>query len=252
MDWPSKIVDTDVGPLALHADDRVMTPFISEHHHWEPDEAAWLRSVLAPGQTVVDVGANVGYFTVLMSHAVGPEGTVVAVEPEEGNLALLDANLRRNGCENVRVVRAAAWDRAGTLALRRSAVNAGDHQVHPAGGGDVPCVALDDVLEGAAVDVVKIDTQGADHYVVLGLARTLRASPRARLLIEFWMDSMFERSVSAEDVLVIYRALGRPIGLLQAGGHVRWVDDHEVLATAHAAQDHWVNLVLDITRSAPS
>jgi FkbM family methyltransferase len=232
---------TDVGPLLLHAEDRVMTPWIREHQCWEPAEAAWLRGILQPGQTVVDVGANVGYFTVLMSKAVGRSGRVVAVEPESGNLRLLRANLKRNGCGNVRVIPAAAWQAEGRLALRRSPMNFGDHQTHP-GGSDVPCIALDSVLDHA--DVVKVDTQGADHYVLAGLARTLAGCPRLVVLVEFWMDSMFERSVSAEDVLALYRALDRPVGLLEPGGGVRWTTDDVILEAARSVPDHWVNLVL--------
>lgn len=74
--------ETDIGPLLLHAGDEVMTPLISAQGTWEAEEAAWLRRVLRPGMSVVDVGANVGYFAVLMAQIVGPTGAVVAVEPE--------------------------------------------------------------------------------------------------------------------------------------------------------------------------
>src|SRR4051812_24187462 len=84
--------DTDVGTLGLHAHDRVMTPIISDTGRWEEDEGAWLRSVLAPGQVAIDCGANVGYFSLLMSGVVGPAGAVVAVEPERANLRLLRHN----------------------------------------------------------------------------------------------------------------------------------------------------------------
>ncbi len=67
----------------------------------EADEGEWLRGMLAPGQRVVDVGANVGYFTVLMSRLVGPRGSVVAVEPDRDNLRLLRLNLWLNRCHNV-------------------------------------------------------------------------------------------------------------------------------------------------------
>ena len=113
--------ETDVGPLLLHAADEVMTPIIVSSHAWEPGEAAWLRGVLRGGQTVLDVGANVGYFTLLAAQTIGAAGTVVAVEPDAANLRLLRANVWRGGCDNVRIVAAAASDERGLLALRRNA-----------------------------------------------------------------------------------------------------------------------------------
>ena len=242
-------MSTDVGPLLLHADDRVMTPFIREHGRWEPDEAAWLRQVLRPGATMVDVGANVGYFTVLASQAVGERGRVIAIEPESANLRLLKRNVRAHRCRNVQIIRAAAWESSTTLSLRRNPDNAGDHQTHPGEGGEpVRAIALDDVLDGP-VDVIKVDTQGADHYVIAGLERTLATNPQARLLVEFWLDAMAERSLSGVDVLARYRALGRPIGLLeQPDGHAT---DEQILAAARERPDHWVNLVIR-TRTSPT
>jgi FkbM family methyltransferase len=240
-------VQTDVGALLLHAGDQVMTPLIQRDGCWEADEGAWLRGALRRGGTAVDCGANVGYFSLLASEAVGPEGLVVAVEPEAANLALLRANLWRQGRDNVLVVPAAAAAGRGLLALRRSATNAGDHQVHhEARPGDalVPSLALDELLGSMRVDAVKIDTQGADHLVVAGLRRTLAANRHAPALIEFWLDAMVERGVRTGDVLAGYRALGRPLGLLGPGGVVTPATDADVMDAAERAQDHWVNLVL--------
>lgn len=240
-------VETDVGALLLHAADEVMTPIIAATKTWEAAEGAWLRTVLAAGQTVVDVGANVGYFTVLAAKAVGPSGSVVAVEPERENLRLLRANVWRNGCDNVRIVAAAAAATRGLLALRRSPTNAGDHQVHDEAGADdalVAAVALDDILAGEPVDVVKIDTQGADHLVVRGLRRTLAARPGAVVMVEFWLDGMDERGIDAGEVLHGYRALGRPIAVLDDDGVAEPATDAAVLHAAEASPGRFLNLVL--------
>jgi FkbM family methyltransferase len=241
------VTDTDVGTLALHASDQVITPMIRDTGVWEAAEATWLRGAIGAGDTVVDCGANVGYFSLLASRAVGPRGTVIAVEPDAGNLRLLRHNLWRNGCDNVRVIAAAAADERGVLALRHSETNFGDHQVHPDAAPDdvlVPCVALDEVLGGARVNVVKIDTQGFDHLVLAGLTRTLSANPAARVLVEFWTDGMAERQLSAEDILAQYRALGRPLALLGDAGAAIPASDEQVFTSVRASPGHWVNLIL--------
>jgi FkbM family methyltransferase len=239
---------TDVGELLLHALDEVMTPSIQAQGLWEADEAIWLRSVLRPGQTVLDCGANVGYFSLLAAKAVGPEGRVMAFEPERANLRLLRHNLWRNGADNVQVVPAAAADARGVLALRFNPRNRGDHQVHPdAGEADVlvPALVIDDLLPAGQVDVVKVDTQGSDHLVVAGMRRLLQRSPGAHVLVEFWLDNMAERGVSPAAVLADYRTLGRPMGVLEAGGRMVPATDEAIIAAAQdSPPDHFVNVVL--------
>ena len=75
---------------------------------WEPTETALMQTLVAPGDIAADIGAHVGYFTVLLSKCVGPTGRVVAFEPETGNFEFLKANCILNGCTNV-VLRRARW-----------------------------------------------------------------------------------------------------------------------------------------------
>jgi FkbM family methyltransferase len=240
-------VETKIGPVLVHAADRVMTPFIREYREWEPDEAAWLTQELHLGATMLDVGANIGYFSLLAAQTVGPSGRVIAIEPERRNLRVLRHNVWQH--DTVTIFPVAAWDERTTLELHFNEDNAGDHQVHPERDGGsqgvlVPALPLDEVLRDVTVDVVKIDTQGADHHVIAGLKETLRANPQARLLVEFWLDSMDERGDRGSDVLAGYRSLGRPIALLGEAGSSTSASDEQILAAADAAGDRFVNLVI--------
>lgn len=243
------LAETKVGAMYLHADDQYMTPFIRDTGEWEAAEATWLHSKLRPGQTMLDVGGNVGYFTLLGAKAVGPEGRVVSIEPERRNLSLLRMNVWQNGHEHVDIIPAAAWHRRGALSLRHNDTNAGDHQVHnhvvSHDSVIVPAIALDDLFEGRSLDVVKIDTQGVDHDVVTGLARTLEANPHAPLLIEYWLQAFEERGLSETDILAGYRALNRPLKLLGEDGRAALASDDEILTAARNSPGLWVNLVID-------
>ena len=75
--------------------------------HYEPEETEFLQSVLRPGDTFIDVGANVGYFTLLGARAVGTEGQVLGFEPDRWNHWLLKENVSINSFSNVRLFRAA-------------------------------------------------------------------------------------------------------------------------------------------------
>jgi FkbM family methyltransferase len=236
---------TDVGPLLLHAADAVMTPHIRATGSWEPDMAAHLRRSLRPGMTFVDVGAHVGYFSVLASALVGPRGRVVAVEPEPGNAALLRANLWRNGCANAVVLEVAAHDRQGHLPLARNSVNRGGSNL--LGGGDllVPCAALDDLLDALgppAADVVKVDAEGTDHLVLRGMARAL-ARPGASVAVEVLPDLAALGGDPVEAVLDYYWSLPLERHLLEPGGALRPVATPQEVLAAGADAD-WLNLVL--------
>ncbi len=143
-------------------------------------ERRLVRSLLAPGMRVADVGANIGYYLLLIESVVGPSGHVTCFEPEPRNLCELRRNVRANGLANVEVVAAAAGDGDGTVALR-AGINA---LVVEDGAGDhrVPLVRLDSALTGA-VDFLKIDVEGYEGQVLAG-ARRILAEQRPTLWLE--------------------------------------------------------------------
>ena len=87
----------------------------------------FLKAHVGPGQTAIDLGANIGYFTLLLAQLVGQDGQVVAFEPDPENFQLLERNVRANGYTNVAVRREAVADYSGRAPLFLSDVNPGDH-----------------------------------------------------------------------------------------------------------------------------
>lgn len=171
------------------AGDRHFAPCLRHHALWEPAETLALLRMLQPGMTVVDVGAHVGYYSVLCAQRVGRAGRVIAFEPEAQNRRLLHANLLLNDCANVAVHASAVDAAAGSARLFLSDSNRGDHRLHAVAGRRsvaVDTVSLDAALAGLALDFVKIDTQGAEPRVLHGMAGLI-ASQRERLgmMLEF-------------------------------------------------------------------
>jgi FkbM family methyltransferase len=157
------------------------------------------------GSSVVDVGANIGYNTLHAARLAGPKGRVVAIEPTPDNLAVLRSNVATAGLRNVAVEPVAAGRTRGTRDLfvrgTVSAVNslfplscyASVTDVLP-----VPVVPLDELVDGA-VDVVKIDVEGAELDVLEGMSRLLRA-PRVVLIVE-WHPLLQQLAGYAADAL---------------------------------------------------
>ena len=98
-------------------------------HTWEPEETSLISNRLKPGDVFVDVGANLGYFTLIASDAVGPAGKVFAFEPAPHNFSLLEKNVRANRCGNVTCEQKAVTESNRTLELHLSSFNYGDHRI---------------------------------------------------------------------------------------------------------------------------
>lgn len=143
-------------------------------------ERRLLRRLLRPGQHAADVGANIGYYLLLIESAVGPGGSVVCFEPEPDNLRELGRNVRANGFANVRVVAAAVGAEQGEVRLRAGINGA----VSEDGTGDfiVPRVRLDSALT-EPLDFLKIDVEGYEGHVLAG-ARQILLEHRPALFVE--------------------------------------------------------------------
>ncbi|MBI5211299.1 MAG: FkbM family methyltransferase [Elusimicrobia bacterium] len=144
---------------------------------------------LGPGQTVVDVGAHIGAFSLMTARLVGPSGRVFAFEPSPATLDLLRRNVERNGLAWIKVHPVALADAEGEAEL----FTAGD-QDNPAADTlaavagrravKVRLCRLDDILaeEGVSrVDLLKIDVEGAEHRALDGAAKTLARTSRVVL-----------------------------------------------------------------------
>lgn len=138
-----------------------------------------LRQLVRPGDTAVDVGANIGYVTLLLAQTVGPGGNVHAFEPDPDNLLELERTVAQNRLPNVRVHPCAVGDAEGVASLA-SGINA---RLRTEGTVPVRVRRLDDVLRGQRVDFLKIDVEGHEGAVLAGATRLL-AEQRPRLFVE--------------------------------------------------------------------
>lgn len=192
---------------------------------YEPGTTAVFRQLVGPGMKVVDVGAHVGYFTLLAASLVGATGKVYAFEPEPENYALLVKNVAVNGYRNVVCLREAVSHKAGNASLFLGKYSI-EHSLSPPNAGHAPASAM--VVETTSLDdffaregwppihLIKMDIEGWEWPALEGMTELLRRSEQLKLVVEF-TPSLIRRA-GKEPTAFLNR-------LQELGLRVRVIDD---------------------------
>ncbi|MEP6883038.1 MAG: FkbM family methyltransferase [Dokdonella sp.] len=238
-DEPPQRVECDGYALFAYPSDlHISAPIIAGAVH-EPHVAAVLRERLREGDVVLDVGANIGNFTMLAASLVGQGGRVIAVEPIARNRQLIRRALKANAFNQVEIIAGAASDRAGTIQLRTHPETSnsatlsasGDRLLERRGlSNTVPTLVLDDQFAGLdRLDLLKIDIEGMEPVALRGLERTLDRL-RPVLLSEFHPWAI-ERATAttAIDYLCWLRRFYPAITVLHRDGRRQRCDEPETV-----------------------
>lgn len=175
-------------------------------------ERELIGQLIKPGMTVVDVGANIGYYVLLFSQRLRGQGTIHAIEPSPENLPELRRTVERNALAHVRIHAVALGAEAGTTGLR-TGINSGVVDVE-AGVYQCPVHRLDQLVQGP-VDVIKIDVEGFEGQV-LADADQLIAAHRPTIYLELHPHIVPRFGYSAAGILEGLRKFYRNIELYEA------------------------------------
>ncbi|MCC8936899.1 FkbM family methyltransferase [Bradyrhizobium sp. Arg68] len=181
-----------------------------------------LRSFVPAGSVVIDVGANVGFFTLRFADWVGRDGRVIAIEPDLQNFeTLVSALSRANLLDHVFAVKAVAADEPGTKYLELNPLHPADHKLSRSHTGvPVTAVTVDDLARdhnGLRPALVKIDVQGAEMLVLRGMNEILDVGSPA-LFVELSENALQDFGSSVAAVLDLLQGKGyAPYWLTRAG-----------------------------------
>lgn len=189
---------------------------------WEPEVTHAVTQTVKKGMTVIDIGAHIGYYSLLFAKCVGPAGRVFSFEPLPENLALLRKNIQLNKLDNVQTYLHAVFSSTKeiSISIPNDAPNSGDGSViHDRGSRHVlvPAITLDSFCATAGIqpDVLKLDVEGAEYDVLVGAKETITQF-RPELLIEL---HHFDGNAAAHPVP----------GLLAGWGYqVHWIEQWQL------------------------
>jgi FkbM family methyltransferase len=185
-----------------------------------------LREFVPAGCCVIDVGANVGFFSIRFARWVGDTGKVISIEPEDQNYDSLMRALRREGLSNrVDAFKAVAAAVPGMARLEINPLHPADHKLSRDGTGlPVTAVALDDLVPDKGPSrpaLVKVDVQGAEMLVLEGAAGILKYAAPA-LFIELQEEGLLRFGTSVSAILDHLSGYGyEPYWLMRTGAHLK-------------------------------
>jgi FkbM family methyltransferase len=201
---------------------------------YESNTLASLRNYLRPGMVCMDIGANAGFYTLLMARRVGQGGRVYAFEPTATTFCWLGQNIALNKLENVVAENVAVTDQAGTVEFRvgppeLTVYNSISEVSHPGAKAGrfervfVPTISIDDYCARKKidrVDCVKIDVEGAEFQVLKGMRRTLESNRDIVLLVEFGQTTAAACGTTIESMAEWLTGMGFRLFRIGANGRL--------------------------------
>lgn len=170
-----------------------------------------LRKIMRPGMVVLDIGANIGFYSVLFAKLVGERGKVIAFEPENNIYSHLKKSV--SDFPQVEIYNLAVGEKSEMIPFYHSDLYNVDGRTYDAGGNRkktiVKCTSIDEHLTAEQrIDLIKIDIQGYEYYAFKGMARTIRKARQIAILAEFWPHAMKQAGVEPQVFLGLLDDLG--------------------------------------------
>lgn len=172
---------------------------------YEKYQTKLFSEIVKKGAVIVDIGANIGYYTLIAAELVGENGKVFAFEPEPENYSLLVRNIEANGYKNVLPLRKAVSNRVGTTRLFLCPYgNKGWHRIYDSQDGwnsiEIETVTLDGFFKDKEdrIDVIKMDVEGAEMAILQGMSHILKRNDNLKIFTEF-LPALLEKFGSSPE-----------------------------------------------------
>ena len=173
--------------------------------NWEELTTEAFKKAVIEGNIVLDIGANIGFFTLLAARLVGKKGKVYAFEPEPINYNLLTKNIELNGYNNIIPLQKAVSNVNGMVTLFLDNKDTGAHTIRQCQDNkefvEVESVTLDEFFknEKHPIDVIKMDIEGAEMAAFLGMERIIRENDNLKIFVEFYPTAIREMGDSPDE-----------------------------------------------------
>lgn len=215
---------------------------------FEPLETEVVKKEIKKGDVVLDIGAHIGYFTLIFAKLVGEKGKVIAFEPGPDNFTLLKKNVAINGYRNVVLVPKAVSNKTGKIRLYLHESSA-RHKIYDSGGDSkfiaIEATRLDDYFKNrdSKIDFIKIDTEGAEFFGLQGMLNLIKKNKKLKIVTEFGPLGLKECGVDPQEFLKLLIKLGCELHYInEERGKIEVVNTSKLLETYTPEKRNYTNL----------
>jgi len=241
----SDFVEIDGNKMFLDPNDSLRVSYFGS---FEPFETEIVKKLIKIGNNVLDIGANIGYFSLIFAKLVGNNGRVYAFEPEPENFRILKKNLEINHYNNTMAIQKAISDKNHTIKLFLGE-NTSTHSIYQSSETsafiDIESIKLDDFsdIQNKRIDFIKIDIEGAEIDAFKGMKNVLQKNSQVTILSELNLYLLNKFNKKPREYVEILNDLDFEIFLLDSKKKkiVPFVLD-EFLPTIQSGE-HYVNLL---------
>lgn len=172
-----------------------------------------LRNIIKPGDSILDIGSNIGFYAKILSSFTGEKGKVYCFEPDSTNFRYLKKNTQ--GIKNIVLFNKAVSDKADILKVYKSKLLNVDHRTYPVNNYDrveeIDSVSIDELLKNGTIDkvnVIKIDIQGYELTAFNGMKNLLSSNQNLKIIAEYWPHGFKRAGTSAIEFYDFFNTLG--------------------------------------------
>jgi len=188
---------------------------------YEPSTTALIKKEVKKGMQVFDLGAGIGWFTLVMSKLVGSTGHVYAFEPDPNSFKILQENVELNNIKNVSIFQLAVSNKTGvakfSLIKNKPGANVLESRSKTENRIDVKTTTLDEFCRehNVKIDFLKMDVEGSEPKVFEGMTNMISENPKIKIISEFYSGGIIDVGYSPKDYLN---------SLLQSGFNINQID----------------------------
>lgn len=208
-------------------------------------EIELLKKHIKKGDTVLDIGANIGFYATILSDIVGEKGKIHCFEPDATNFSHLQKTI--SSYKNIAINNKAVGSKTGKLKIYTSKELNVDHRTYKPEEYDkeieIDAVSIDDYLKGANVDFIKMDIQGFEMEAMKGMKETLKNNPNVKMISEFWPYGLKKAGSSLRDYFILLKELNFKIEILR-GNKLETLKLETVLEMEDLPEENYFNILV--------
>lgn len=208
-------------------------------------EIELLKKHIKSGDTVLDIGANIGFYATILSDIVGEKGKIHCFEPDTTNFNHLKKTTA--SYKNIIINNKAVGPKTEKLKIYTSKELNVDHRTYKPEQYDkeieIDAVSIDDYLKGTKVDFIKMDIQGFEMEAMKGMKDTLKNNPKVKMISEFWPYGLRKAGSSLPDFFNLLKELNFKIEILKEN-KLETLNLETVLKLEPLGEEHYFNILV--------